>query len=109
MVARARKYNEDYEKYRTNLKREQKEDARWGLLWRSNTKLDGYREHLLRAWHSKDDDHNCDPLLFKTRREAREYNNREYGYLKKRADVRDYGWKVPKVVKMLAVYHYAAG
>ena len=66
----------------------------WGVLWRSRNKLDGAREHLVRR--------DCVPALFRTRREAREFIDREYGYIRKRQDLRaePHGWKVPVAVKV---------
>jgi len=46
--------------------------------------------------------HNCLPLLFQTRREAREHIETEYGYIKTRDDLRKppHNWRLPKAVKL---------
>jgi hypothetical protein len=53
----------------------------WALKWRSVNRLDGVSEHIIRG---KD----CLPRLFKTRREAREFAETEYGLF---AHVRIFG------------------
>ena len=67
---------------------------RWGVLWRSESRLDGKREYV-KWYHS-------DPLLFYTRAQAREWIAEHYGYLRTRADLKaePYGWKMPKVVRV---------
>lgn len=67
---------------------------RWGVLWRSNSKLDGKREHLMCE--------NRMPMLFITRKEAREWIERKYGYIKRREDLRSepHGWKMPIPVRV---------
>lgn len=67
---------------------------RWGLLWRSRNRLDGLSEHLI----FKD----CLPVLFVTRREAREYADTQYGYIRLRDDLRNepHGWMMPSVVRV---------
>lgn len=42
------------------------------------------------------------PLLFKTRDDARAYAAREYGYIKKRPDLRAFphGWRMPRPVRV---------
>jgi hypothetical protein len=66
----------------------------WGALRRSENKLDGVREHLVFE--------DCLPVLFKTRREAREYIEDTYGYLRNRPDLQaePFGWKMPKPVRV---------
>jgi len=67
---------------------------RWGVLWRSNNRLDGVREHLI--YDSRI------PLLFITRREARKFIAERYGYLRARPDLKaePHGWKMPIPVKV---------
>lgn len=62
---------------------------RWGILWRSENRVDGKREHMM--WR---DGH---PLIFKTRDGARAYIRGHYGYIANRPDLRvePHGWKVP--------------
>lgn len=70
----------------------------WGLLWRSKNRLSGVSEHLLYE--------NCLPLLFATKKEARAYAERNYGYIKTRPDLRQepHGWRMPEPVRV-AVEH----
>ena len=67
---------------------------RWGLLWRSENKTDGKNIRFL-----FDD---ATPLLFRTRREAREWADKKYGYIRTRPDLRaePHGWKMPLPVKV---------
>lgn len=66
----------------------------WGGLWHSENKMDGVREHLLFR--------DCLPVLFRTRREAREFIQEKYGYIAKRPDLQSepHGWRVPKPVRV---------
>lgn len=66
----------------------------WGALWRSNSKLDGYEAHLLNE--------DCLPVLFRTRKEARAYIEKKYGYIRARDDLRaqPHGWKMPIAVQV---------
>jgi len=66
---------------------------RWTPEWHSNNKLDGVRRVLM--W-------DCgEPLMFRTRRECREYIEQRWGYIKTRKDLRaePHGWRLPKPVK----------
>jgi hypothetical protein len=68
----------------------------WGALWRSKSYLDGgYREHLLNG-------PDCLPVIFRTRRAAREWIIKRYGYIKDRADLRaqPHAWMLPKPVRI---------
>ena len=67
----------------------------WGVLWRSKNKLDGYREVLL--W-----EHPKRLALFDTRREARDWIEKKFGYIKTRDDLRrePHGWKMPVAVRV---------
>jgi hypothetical protein len=69
---------------------------RWGILWRSDNRLDGRTRHLM---YSSD---TSLPILFKARREAREYIENRYGYIRHRKDLHEepHGWKLPKPVKV---------
>ena len=66
----------------------------WGALWRSNNQKDGYTSHLL--------NNDCLPMLFRTRRESRDYIDHMYGYIKTRPDLRaePHGWKMPIAVRV---------
>jgi hypothetical protein len=69
----------------------------WSALWRSENKLDGKREHLLFE--------NYFPVMFRTRKQAREYINARYGYIKERKDLQQepHGWKMPTPVRIKVV------
>ena len=71
---------------------------RWAALWRSKNLLDGERKHII----NKDD---FLPALFRTRREAREFIDQEYGYIRTRRDLREepHGWKIPIPVRVKIV------
>lgn len=64
-------------------------------MWRSKNKLDGYREVLL--W-----EHPKRLALFDTRREARAWITKEFGYIKEREDLKrePHGWKMPVAVRV---------
>ena len=66
----------------------------WGALWRSNNRLDGKCEHIIIE--------KCRPVLFRTRRESREFIKQKYGYIAERQDLQDepHGWKIPIPVKV---------
>lgn len=66
----------------------------WAGLWRSENRRDGKTEHLLYR--------DCLPCLFRTRREAREYIEQRYGYIRGREDLKTepHGWRVPVAVKV---------
>ncbi len=69
----------------------------WGILWREDSQLDGYREFLV-----GDPDTPTKRLLFSSRKAARTACEARYGYISQRADLRaePHGWKMPKVVKV---------
>lgn len=88
-------------------------DKRWGILMRSDNRLDGKVEHLLRYYKEQNTIQNCNPILFPTRAKAREYRQAVYSYLNPRSpDHRKdlagepHGWKFPKVVKLLVQYKW---
>jgi len=67
---------------------------KWGVVFHSDNKLDGHREHLICE--------NCLPALFLTRSEARKFREENYGYIKRRPDLRaePHGWKWPRIVRV---------
>ena len=73
----------------------------WGVLWRSSNTLDGKREYFL-----YDADRGPGPVMFRSRSEARAYRDKEYGYIRKRIDLKlePHGWKLPRVVRVRANY-----
>ncbi len=70
---------------------------RWALLWRSHNRLDGHRANIINE--------DCLPVLFRTRREARAYAERKFGYIKTSKDLRQepHGWKFPRPVRVRVV------
>ena len=67
--------------------------TRWGLMWRSEDRLDGKDRHLICE--------HCLPKLFRTRSEARAFADQHYGYIKTRHDLRKaYGWRMPVPVRV---------
>lgn len=71
--------------------RKTKSVERWGLL--TAWDYDGFRPVL---WHQ------TKPLLFDTRREAREWAEEKYGYVKTRADLRSapHNWRMPEPIRV---------
>jgi hypothetical protein len=63
--------------------------VRWGGLWK-----DRFSEHLLFEDRL--------PVLFRTRREARTWIEKKYGYIRKRKDLRvaPHYWRLPTAVKV---------
>lgn len=45
---------------------------------------------------------NCYPLLFVTKKQAKEYADKEWGYLRKREDIRraPHFWRMPKIIRI---------
>jgi len=74
--------------------------SRWGVLWRSENKLDGRREHLMGRGGALP--------LFKTREEARTHIKQNYLYIKNRPDLRrePHGWKMPIPVRVTITPEY---
>lgn len=82
----------------------------WGILWRSDNRLDGKQEHLVGHLNCRDGDGApVKPageaqltLTFKTKREAQAFIRVRYGYIGQRPDLRaePYGWKMPIPVRV---------
>jgi hypothetical protein len=74
---------------------------RWGVLWRSDNRLDGKRTNFMF--------HDRQPVLFMTRREARAWIKEFYGYIAERPDLRaePHGWKVPLPVRVVVTLEAA--
>ena len=68
---------------------------RWAVVWRSESKLDGKREHFMFTEGRV--------ALFRSRRLARETMQKEWGYIKDRPDLRaePHGWKLPTVRRVI--------
>lgn len=84
----------------------------WGILWRSENRLDGKTEYLI--GEGFDRTRKLSPvrtLLFQTRKEARRFCDETLGYIKTRPDLRaePHGWKTPKVVKVIITVRAAKG
>ena len=49
----------------------------------------------------------CLPALFRTRREAREYINEKYGYIRTRKDLRaePHFWRMPRAVRVSVTWN----
>ncbi len=69
----------------------------WGVLFRSKNRLDGERAFLVGTTL-----HPCRTMLFTTRRDAREFIAKEYGYIRERQDLRSepHGWRMPVPVQV---------
>lgn len=74
-----------------------RDPVRWAVEWHSRNKLDGDVQYFM--WTLEG------PRLFRTRREAREWIFRQYGYILRRPDVRKepHGWRLPRPVKVRVV------
>ena len=83
----------------------------WGILWRSDNRLDGKREHLVGQITAPHGDGHpiVKPagdaqvtLTFKTKRAAVDFIKARFGYIAKRPDLRaePHGWKMPVPVRV---------
>lgn len=75
-----------------------KDPTIWGLEWYHKNHADGVRRHLVYE--------DCLPALFLSRKQARDYANNRFGYIKSRPDLRKepHGWRFPKPVKVQVTY-----
>ena len=71
------------------------EIIRWGVEWYSRNALDGVTRHPV--WMEPNR-----PALFGTRKEAREWIQEKYGYIRLRRDLREepHGWRMPRAVRV---------
>ena len=71
----------------------------WAIKWRSNTLMEGKREHLMGDWRFDRPQHfsGYTKMVFRTRREAREFIAEQYSYIKERPDLRQehHGRRMP--------------
>ena len=69
----------------------------WAAEWHSVNCLDGERRHIMNE--------NCLPVLFRTRKQCREWIEKRYSYIKERTDLRDepHGWRYPQPIKVKLV------
>lgn len=67
---------------------------RWGLKWVSENKLDGRKEYIM--WE------HGQPLLFRTRQQARNSRDYRFGYIRNRPDLKGepHGWRLPRPVRV---------
>lgn len=67
---------------------------RWAALWRSNTRLEGDRSHIMF--------HAGMPMLFHTRKEAAAWIKESHGYIARRLDLRraPFYWRMPIPVRV---------
>jgi len=72
-------------------------DHRWGLIWYSKNRLDGVTTRFIYE--------NYMPVIFRTRKDARKFNELHYGYIKTRKDLRiePHGWRFPRTIKIKIV------
>lgn len=75
-----------------------KESIRWAAKWRSKSSIDGVQEHFV-------SDYDKGTYFFRSRSQAREFIEENYGYIKERPDLRKepHGWKMPVPVKVKIV------
>lgn len=77
-------------------------DFVWGIKHRKTSAcIDGPSEHIDRPvpWHY------FAPVVFQTRREAREHIKKHWGYIRNRPDLKaaPHGWTVPVPVKIRVI------
>lgn len=67
----------------------------WAVKWSQANRLHGRREHFMNE--------HCTPVLFTSRRAARDWITRTHGYIADRPDLRcePHGWRVPQAVRVL--------
>lgn len=69
--------------------------CRWAIRWESGpNSLDGVHAYFL--WGG------AAPLVFRTKRECKEYIDDHWGYIRKRPDLHKFphGWRMPKPVRV---------
>jgi hypothetical protein len=73
----------------------------WALEWHADSDLDGCEKWLMVMNRWKEDGSRR-ITLFETRKEAREYRDAQYGYIKDRPDLKaqPHAWKLPSVVRV---------
>jgi len=69
----------------------------WAVQWHSHNRISGDYRHICLE--------HCLPVLFKTRRKAREYITEKYGYIAGRPDLKGepHGWRMPQAIKVKIV------
>ncbi len=69
----------------------------WALVWRTNKNHDEHPPEFI--WNAGL------PVLFITRKSAREYVDSRYGYIRHREDLRNapHGWRLPMPVRVRIV------
>lgn len=77
----------------------------WAIQHRHRNRLDGYREWYEGAASVEKPTPLAGYLtkVFKTRREANEYIQQQYAYIRTRKDLRSepHGWRMPRAVKVV--------
>jgi len=73
---------------------------RWAARWRERCGSRTFEMHLLPGFG------NGLPVLFRTRRECREWIDKHYGYIRDREDLRrpPNNWRMPQPVKVTVEY-----
>lgn len=76
--------------------------SRWAVQWHSENRQDGTSECFM--WDGSR------PLLFLTRREARDYIESRYGYIKDRRDLKaePHGWRLPRAIRVYVILKEAS-
>lgn len=66
----------------------------WAALWQSENKLNGKKRYIIHR--------DLLPALFKTRKQARDYIEKRYGYIRSRPDLQSepHGWRMPKAIRV---------
>jgi hypothetical protein len=68
---------------------------RWAVQWNSKNLLDGPCQYFMRK--------GVEPVLFRTRQEARRFITEKFGYIAARADLQSepHCWQMPRAVKVV--------
>ena len=66
----------------------------WGVEWHSKSEVDGERRFIMWAFGH--------PLAFFTRKAAKDWIDENYGYIKKRPDLKGepHGWRLPQPIRI---------
>jgi len=69
---------------------------KWAIQWISNSRLDGTTRYFM------GEPTRGMTMLFRTRKQARTYRDKHWGYIRYRTDLQDepHGWKLPRVVRV---------
>jgi hypothetical protein len=97
------------------MRRLKEKRTAWAVKWRSGNRLRGEHAHLLGRYHARSplprEFEGCPWVLFRTRREARDFIRERFAYIAERPDLQcePHGWRMPIPVKVtVAVQEEAA-